>query len=86
MEVPRSLTGWTPHGLAQGREPERVEDLWRHGGPTWGTYHVKDTETGPVVWRTFVRTFPNGIVGGKARASRFRLKSEGGDADERLTQ
>lgn len=69
VEVPRSLTGWTPHGQAQGREPERVEDLWRHGGPTWGTYHVKDTETGPVVW--------------KARASRFRLKSDGPDADER---
>ena len=32
-------------------EARRVDQLWRRGGPPWQTWHVKDTEKGPAVWR-----------------------------------
>ncbi len=57
VEVPRSVAGWTPHGLASGRDHRRVEDLWRRGGPSWGTYFVKETTKGPVVWDARVTQF-----------------------------
>ena len=31
-------------------KPRRVDELWRRGGPSWETYHIKDTEKGPLVW------------------------------------
>ena len=51
VEVPKSTFGWTPAGYAQGKEHRRVDELYHRGGPTWITYHVKDTTKGPVVWR-----------------------------------
>jgi len=50
VEVPRDTTGWTGAMLRRGKDARRVDDLWRRGGPSWETYHVKDTEKGPVVW------------------------------------
>ena len=32
----------------------RVDGLWKRGGPSWETFHVKETDKGPVVWE--VRT------------------------------
>jgi len=32
----------------------RVDRLWKRGGPSWETFHVKETQKGPVVWE--VRT------------------------------
>jgi SRSO17 transposase len=38
--------------LAAGSPPaRRVDTLWPRGGPSWETFHVKDTEKGPVVWQ-----------------------------------
>ena len=55
--------------LALGAKPaRRVDDLWRRGGPSWQTFHVKDTEKGPVVW--------------EARATRFFVAEEGMPAVE----
>ena len=36
--------------LAAAAKPaRRVENLWQRGGPSWHTFHIKDTEKGPVV-------------------------------------
>lgn len=38
--------------LAPGTTPaRRVDALWPRGGPRWDTFHVKNTEKGPVVWQ-----------------------------------
>jgi len=57
VEVPRSVAGWSPSGLASGRDHRRVEDLWKRGGPSWETYVVKETTKGPVVWHARVTQF-----------------------------
>lgn len=57
VEVPKSTFGWTPAGYAQGKEHRRVDELYHRGGPTWITYHVKDTTKGPVVWRVRATRF-----------------------------
>ena len=37
----------------------RADRLWKHGGPSWERFHVKDTEKGPVVWEVrAIRFFP----------------------------
>jgi len=41
------LAGWAPPA-------RRVDRLWKRGGPSWETFHVKETDKGPVVWE--VRT------------------------------
>lgn len=41
----------------------RVDALWRRGGPSWETFHVKNTEKGPVVWQ--------------ARKTRFVVSQDG---------
>ena len=28
----------------------RADALWKRGGPRWQAFHIKDTESGPVVW------------------------------------
>jgi len=50
VEVPRHVYGWTANGSHLGRKIRRVEDLWKRGGPTWTTYHIKDTTKGALVW------------------------------------
>jgi SRSO17 transposase len=67
VEVPRKLTGWTVSRRRRGGQAKRLDQLWERGGPSWETYHVKDTEKGPVVW--------------EARASRFR-PHQGADAGD----
>lgn len=57
VEVPKSTCGWTPARYAQGMEHRRVDHLYRRGGPTWITYHVKDTTKGAVVWRVRATRF-----------------------------
>jgi SRSO17 transposase len=43
---------------AQG--PRRVDQLWRRGGPSWQSFHVKNTRKGPVVWEVRrTRFFPS---------------------------
>jgi len=38
--------------LVPGTVPaRRVDALWPRGGPSWETFHVKNTEKGPVVWQ-----------------------------------
>lgn len=55
--------------LAPGaRAARRVDRMWKRGGPSWETYHIKDTEKGPVVW--------------EARISRFWSNDEGVPAEE----
>lgn len=49
---------------------QRVDALWPRGGPSWETFHVKNTEKGPVVWR--------------ARRTRF-VVSQGGLPTEHVT-
>ena len=57
--------------LAPGAAPaRRVDALWPRGGPAWETFHVKNTEKGPVVWQ--------------ARRSRF-VVSQGGLPTEHAT-
>lgn len=58
VEVPVKLTGWTVARRERRGEARRLDKLWERGGPSWETYHVKETEKGPVVW--------------EARAARFR--------------
>ena len=41
------LAGWASPA-------RRVDGLWKRGGPSWETFHVKETAKGPVVWE--VRT------------------------------
>lgn len=55
--------------LAKGEQPARqVDKLWKRGGPSWCTYHIKDTGNGPVVW--------------EARVTRFHLYEEGLPGEE----
>ena len=45
----------TRERLASWAKPSRrVDHLWPRGGPSWETFHVKDTDKGAVVWE--VRT------------------------------
>jgi len=55
------LAAWAP-------SPRRVDRLWARGGPSWETFHVKETEKGPVVW--------------EVRLSRFYPWEEGLPGDE----
>jgi SRSO17 transposase len=57
LEVPKSVEGWTPNGLRRRRHNTRVESLFKRGGPSWKTYHVKDTTVGPLVWRARATRF-----------------------------
>jgi SRSO17 transposase len=63
VEIPSNTTGWTQAMVNRCEDPKRVDELWRRGGPSWETYHIKDTEKGPVVW--------------EARAVRFHLNDHG---------
>lgn len=50
--------------LAPAQQPaRRVDALWPRGGPSWDTFHVKNTEKGPVVWQ--------------ARRTRFVVSQDG---------
>jgi SRSO17 transposase len=44
---PRTRAGLAGHAAP----PRRVDQLWRRGGPSWSSYHVKNTEKGPLVWQ-----------------------------------
>jgi SRSO17 transposase len=68
VEVPVSMTGWTAAMHARGADARRVDALWERGGPSWETYHVKNTEKGPVV--------------GEVRAARFRPHEGRGGGEE----
>jgi len=68
VEVPCDTTGWTDAMIGRGGDARRVDNLWRRGGPSWETYHVKDTEKGPVVW--------------EARAVRFHPHEGDGAGEE----
>lgn len=68
VEVPRKLTGRAVSRRSRGGPARRLDELWNRGGPSWETYHVKETAKGPVVW--------------EARASRFRPHEEEGAGDE----
>ena len=50
VEVPRHVHGWTAERPRMGREIRRLDDLWRQGGPSWGTYSIKETTKGELVW------------------------------------
>jgi SRSO17 transposase len=68
VEVPVQLTGWAVSECRSEGAAQRIDKLWKRGGPSWETYHVKDTEKGPVVW--------------EARASRFRPREKRKVGDE----
>lgn len=68
VEVPCSLKGWTKRPptlqarirerLASWAKPSRrVDGLWQRGGPSWETFHIKDTDKGAVVWEVRVSRF-----------------------------
>jgi SRSO17 transposase len=66
VEVPSDTYGRTPSMARRGRGGRRVDELWERGGTSWRSYHVKDTEKGPVVWdvrATRFRTADNEVVG-----------------------
>ena len=67
VEIPCNLNGWLA-SRGTDLQARRVDDLWRRGGPSWETWHVKDTEKGPAVW--------------DARAVRFHPREEGVAGDE----
>jgi len=67
VEIPHNLTGWMASRSGDCK-PRRVDRLWQRGGPTWETWHVKDTEKGPAVW--------------EVRAVRFQPCEEGVAGDE----
>jgi hypothetical protein len=71
VEVPKSTYAWTRPGYAEGREHRRIDDLYQRGGPSWVTYHVKDTAKGPVVWR--VRSVRVVLHAGKDRSEKGLL-------------
>ncbi|HUT35081.1 MAG TPA: IS701 family transposase [Planctomycetota bacterium] len=50
--------------------PRRVDRLWKRGGPSWRSFHVKNTQKGPVVW--------------EARTTRFSPWPKGGLPGEEL--
>ena len=71
VEIPCNLRGWTRRpALQRGRKgrwrladgaaaARRVDALWLRGGPSWETFHIKDTEKGSVVWEArATRFFP----------------------------
>ena len=71
VEIPCNLRGWpAPPRLVAGRKgrprlaqgqpgARRVDAFWPGGGPAWASFHVKDTEKGPVVWEArATRFFP----------------------------
>lgn len=57
LEVPKSTYGWTRAAFAKGKEHRRVDQLYRRGGPTWITYHIKETTKGPLVWNVRAARF-----------------------------
>jgi SRSO17 transposase len=61
FEIPKSKRGAPPctreRRTRNTPASRRVDRVWPRGGPAWRTYHVKETEKGPVVW--------------EARAARF---------------
>jgi SRSO17 transposase len=56
-EIPVSTCGWTTAGYTEGKEHRRVDRLFQRGGPSWVTYHVKETTKGPLVWRVRATRF-----------------------------
>jgi len=69
LEVPTSTYGWTAAMAGRAERARRVDALWERGGPSWRTYHVKDTEKGAVVW--------------EARAVRFSPREDQEPGEER---
>ncbi len=66
VEIPSDTYGRTPSMATRGRGGRRVDELWERGGPSWKTYHVKDTEKGAVVWEVRAARFSttdNEVVG-----------------------
>ena len=57
VEVRKNVEGWTPRRLRDNRRHTRVSTLFRRGGPSWKTYHIKDTTAGPLVWRARATRF-----------------------------
>jgi SRSO17 transposase len=58
VETDRNQLGWTVRSLDRvGAMPRRVDQLWKHGGPSWACFHVKDTGNGPVVWEVRATRF-----------------------------
>lgn len=73
VEIPKDTRGWLPNRIGRAAadsapevwEPRKVSDLWRRGGPSWGTYRVKETEKGPEVWEIRVTRFVPSVNGGR---------------------
>jgi SRSO17 transposase len=67
VEIPCNLMGWLA-SRGTDSEPRRVDRLWKRGGPSWETWHVKNLQKGPSVW--------------EARAARFHPREEKVAGDE----
>lgn len=55
-----------PYLASDAPPARRVDNLWERGGPSWETFHIKDTGNGPVVWEARVTRFStanNGLPG-----------------------
>lgn len=59
VETDCSQWGWTPHRLARNpaAAAQRVDRLWKRGGPSWTLFHIKNTGNGPVVWEVRATRF-----------------------------
>jgi SRSO17 transposase len=57
VEIPVCTWGWTSAGYARRAEHRRIDMLFERGGPSWVTYHVKDTTKGPIIWRVRATRF-----------------------------
>jgi SRSO17 transposase len=52
---PRTKAGLAP----TAPRARRLDSLWKHRGPPWEAFHIKNTHKGPVVWEArAVRFFP----------------------------
>jgi SRSO17 transposase len=56
VEIPRNLGGWLYHPGDPPRHPARgVEELCQHSRPRtrqeWTSFHIKNTDKGPLVWK-----------------------------------
>jgi SRSO17 transposase len=55
-----------PYLASDAAPARRVDALWERGGPSWETFHIKNTEKGPVVWEARIARFSpakNGLPG-----------------------
>jgi len=61
LEIPKNVMGWLYEPKNANADRGEVQDLVRWSGPMlrqdWVEYHIKDTQTGPLVWEVRAAAF-----------------------------